>query len=178
MRRWPIMKKKTRTKKRKVDLDKIQRQLTALERRLMDELHERLSNVQNTSRGDPSELLDMVAEGEIDYMSAVSAESGSATIDEVHEALRKLRNGTYGVCESCGEAIKKRRLKARLFAVLCIGCKERKERLGYGEASQMLFARGGTDVTVSLTDEDAAAPENHSGDLLRNVEDIEVSELF
>lgn len=165
-------------RKKKPDLQKIEQELVALERRLTLELQEHLGNVQNTSRDDPTDFFDIAAEGEIDYMSALSAETGSATIDEVQQALRKLSEGTYGICDACGKSIKKRRLKARLFAVLCIGCKEREEGMGYAEGSRTLSARGDYGIAVSLTDEDVHASESPGDQVLRNIEDVEIGELY
>jgi DnaK suppressor protein len=156
----------------------IEQQLTALERHLRAELQQRLANVQNAARGDPTELLDMVAEGEIDYMSAVSAEAGSATINEVHRALQKLHEGTYGVCEACGKPIKKRRLKARPFAILCIGCKEREERRRYSKMPGAAVARPNSGVTVDLTNEDAQEAEAPIDEIFRDVEDVEINEIY
>jgi DnaK suppressor protein len=47
----------------------------------------------------------------------------------VEEALHKIREGTYGVCEGCGKSIDSNRLRAIPYARLCIRCKEREERL-------------------------------------------------
>jgi RNA polymerase-binding protein DksA len=38
-------------------------------------------------------------------------------------ALEKIHNGTYGVCEKCGDPIPKERLKALPHAALCVKCK-------------------------------------------------------
>lgn len=171
------MKKKT-TRKRKFDHGKIERQLKALERQLADDVSNRLSNVQNASAGNSSELLDMAAEGELDYISAISAEAGSAAIDEVHRALEKLREGTYGTCEGCERPIKKRRLKARPFAVLCIDCKEKQERLGYVPGPDIISTRSDADVGVSLTDDDAHAAETSASDVFRGMKDLEISEIY
>ena len=43
-------------------------------------------------------------------------------------ALERLDNGSYGVCESCGEPIGKFRLQAAPRATLCRSCKEKSER--------------------------------------------------
>jgi DnaK suppressor protein len=46
---------------------------------------------------------------------------------QVDEALDKIRQETYGLCEVCGEMISERRLEALPFAKLCIGCQEEEE---------------------------------------------------
>jgi len=49
-------------------------------------------------------------------------------LDQIERALSLIENGTYGVCESCGNAIGKGRLQAFPRATLCVSCKEREER--------------------------------------------------
>ena len=46
----------------------------------------------------------------------------------VREALARIDDGTYGVCESCAKPIGKMRLQAFPRATLCMECKQRQER--------------------------------------------------
>ncbi len=48
-------------------------------------------------------------------------------IVKIKEALERIGNGTYGICEECGEGISEARLKARPVTTLCIDCKKRQE---------------------------------------------------
>ncbi len=43
-------------------------------------------------------------------------------------AIARIDAGTFGTCESCGEAIGKARLQAFPRATLCVTCKQREER--------------------------------------------------
>jgi DnaK suppressor protein len=43
-------------------------------------------------------------------------------------ALERIADGSYGVCENCGEPIGKMRLMAFPRATLCMSCKQREER--------------------------------------------------
>jgi RNA polymerase-binding transcription factor len=43
-------------------------------------------------------------------------------IHEIREALRRMSEGTYGVCAKCGVAIDPKRLKALPTATRCISC--------------------------------------------------------
>jgi len=43
-------------------------------------------------------------------------------------ALKKIEDGTFGICEICEEPIGKKRLEARPETTLCIKCKEDQER--------------------------------------------------
>jgi len=49
---------------------------------------------------------------------------------DLDEALRRLYNGNYGVCESCGQPIARERLEVVPHARLCVRCKEREEKAG------------------------------------------------
>ena len=52
----------------------------------------------------------------------------SSALTEVEHALRKLDNGTYGLCDSCGKQISPDRLEALPQAGLCIDCKAKNEK--------------------------------------------------
>jgi DnaK suppressor protein len=41
---------------------------------------------------------------------------------QVREALRRLEDGTFGLCEECGRPIAKARLDAVPFAAYCVHC--------------------------------------------------------
>jgi len=47
---------------------------------------------------------------------------------KVKEALERIDNGTFGICEACGKAISEKRLMARPVTTLCIDCKTERER--------------------------------------------------
>ncbi|HVF12188.1 MAG TPA: TraR/DksA C4-type zinc finger protein [Actinomycetota bacterium] len=49
-------------------------------------------------------------------------------IDKIDKALQKIDDGTYGLCESCGDPISGERLKALPYVLLCIRCKKAEER--------------------------------------------------
>lgn len=48
-------------------------------------------------------------------------------LKKIDVALKKMEDGTYGECESCGEQISVARLMARPVAQLCIDCKTEQE---------------------------------------------------
>jgi DnaK suppressor protein len=48
--------------------------------------------------------------------------------DLAKRALARIDDGTYGICESCGQPIGKARLEAFPRATLCVTCKQREER--------------------------------------------------
>ena len=49
-------------------------------------------------------------------------------MNKIEEALVRIEEGTYGVCEGCGEEIAEKRLEARPVAKYCIDCKTKQEQ--------------------------------------------------
>ncbi len=47
---------------------------------------------------------------------------------ELDDALKKIEEGTFGICEDCKGLITKNRLKAVPSARLCVKCQEREEK--------------------------------------------------
>jgi DnaK suppressor protein len=48
-------------------------------------------------------------------------------IRKIQAALQRIDDGSYGICEDCGEEIGVPRLKARPVTKLCINCKSKQE---------------------------------------------------
>jgi DnaK suppressor protein len=48
-------------------------------------------------------------------------------IEKIKEAIDRIDNGQFGVCELCGKEIGEKRLMARPVTTLCIECKKKQE---------------------------------------------------
>jgi DnaK suppressor protein len=59
-----------------------------------------------------------------DARSALAAEE----LDDVRQALRRIEDGTYGICMDCGDTIVERRLLAMPAARYCASCEATRER--------------------------------------------------
>ncbi len=74
---------------------------------------------------------------EVDLASSESEQSMSlrlrdrerVLLKKIEKMLKKIEDGTYGICESCGEEIGLKRLEARPVTDLCIRCKEEQEKM-------------------------------------------------
>ena len=71
---------------------------------------------------------------------------------DIEDALRRIDDGSYGACESCGGAIERPRLRALPFAKKCLSCQNAAER---GRTKYRPF--GGTLPLQQIAAEDAAA---------------------
>lgn len=57
-----------------------------------------------------------------------SRERRTQKLHDIEAALRRVHQGTYGICENCGEEIGERRLQALPWARLCLACAEAQQR--------------------------------------------------
>lgn len=48
-----------------------------------------------------------------------------ALLRELEDALGRVEDGSYGICQGCGSPIAPRRLEAVPWAKCCVGCQER-----------------------------------------------------
>lgn len=79
------------------------------------------------------------------------ASSRQDSLYDIEDAIRRIDEGTYGACETCGGAIERARLKALPFAKKCMACQNAAER---GRTKYRPF--GGTLPLQQLAAQDAA----------------------
>jgi DnaK suppressor protein len=113
----------------------IREQLSTQREELLGQLHDIEETAFNTSQSDLS--------GEVSYDEDF-ADAGSFTferekdlsiahnvrdlLEKMAKALEKIDEGTYGLCESCGQPIDAARVKALPHVLLCLTCKKAEER--------------------------------------------------
>lgn len=77
---------------------------------------------------DPKDLADIAAD-DIDRKTLEALnEQDIKRIRLIDSALSRIKNGRYGVCMRCGKKIKRERLEAIPYALMCIDCKNNDER--------------------------------------------------
>jgi DnaK suppressor protein len=85
--------------------------------------------------GDNKQLVDTANDegdwAQIDISEDLSLQRLSAQrkmMYNIDEAVRKIEEGTYGICEDCGEEISEKRLLVIPAATLCVDCQENREQ--------------------------------------------------
>ena len=103
-------------------------------RKLLDERLEALVEEANRSVGDLTEqklnlpdAIDLASEESTRDFSIRLKDRERKLIYKIRKALGRLEDGTYGVCEVCGEDIAEKRLIARPVTTHCIDCKTEAE---------------------------------------------------
>jgi DnaK suppressor protein len=80
---------------------------------------------------DPSDLPDEMDLASSEYLQSFEFRlrgREKVHLTKLNLALKKLDEGTFGVCTECEEPINKKRLEARPETQLCIRCKEDQEQ--------------------------------------------------
>ena len=100
---------------------------------LTNRLEELLNHADNTVSGmttpkenfpDPTDRASL--EADRNFMLRIR-DRENKLIKKIRKALSRIENGTFGVCEKCGEDIALKRLKARPVTTHCIDCKTKEE---------------------------------------------------
>jgi DnaK suppressor protein len=100
---------------------------------LSERLEELLSQADNTVSGmtsqkenfpDPTDRASL--EADRNFMLRIR-DREHKLIKKIKKALDRIENGTFGICDTCGEEISIKRLKARPVTTQCIDCKTKEE---------------------------------------------------
>ena len=98
----------------------------------LNTLQDKSSQNRVTSLAESEQISDFTdqatLESDID-MNIHIKERDSKLIIKIKQALERIENGTYGICDQCEEAISEKRLEARPVTTVCIDCKREQENL-------------------------------------------------
>lgn len=90
---------------------------------LRDELFRKLGKEYNTQFDNPRDIEEMALIDIIEDTGLAIADVRREELERLDESLRKIDDGTYGVCEDCAEEIEEERLRVMPFANRCVKCK-------------------------------------------------------
>ncbi len=108
-----------------IDLPTARAALNAERERLLVELGEPIENPGQMTYGSQAAAASQVFEQQRDL---ALRDRSRTELHRVEVALRAIDNGTYGTCESCGNAIAPERLEAIPWVATCIDCARKGSR--------------------------------------------------
>ena len=88
-----------------------------------------------------ADALDEVQFAAARELSTRNLERESSLLREVHAALNRIEDGSYGVCLECEEDISQKRLKAVPWATHCIACQQHSDQNQHPEVGHERFLR-------------------------------------
>ncbi len=79
------------------------------------------------STADSSEFIDQATHEADRTLGLRMRDRENKLIRKINQSLARFEDGTFGVCEVCGQDISIKRLKARPMTTYCIACKNKME---------------------------------------------------
>lgn len=84
----------------------------------------------------PGDVLDAAVDTAQDELNSQLLEVESRELTQIEDALERLTEGTFGLCEECEKPIPLSRLQALPYATECIECKRKAEKQSAGGFGQ------------------------------------------
>jgi DnaK suppressor protein len=111
-------------------LEKYKKNLLEIRLDLLAELQKVTNSEKNKDRNEAMDSVDLAdASYSADY-SLAWTEKINRRLREIDESLERIKEGTYGICQQCGDEIPEGRLEVSPKAKYCAQCKEDLEKRG------------------------------------------------
>ena len=114
------------------DLETYKNRLIALRSRIRGDVSAMTDGALSQSRAEaagdlsimPQHMADIGSDNYEQEQTLAFIQSDNATLGLIEEALARIKDGSYGTCESCGKTIPKVRLNVLPFTANCVQCVE------------------------------------------------------
>jgi len=122
------MAKKAAAASRKKFLAKVREHLQDVKTKLLSEIDSELRAEREGNKDEGMDTYDLASEERDREINFILSDRERIKIKQIDDALERLDDGSYGVCESCGLDIAEERLDAMPFTRLCRDCQQDQER--------------------------------------------------
>jgi DnaK suppressor protein len=113
----------------KKDLNKFKKKLEESRQQLLQSARKTLAEETILDTDDLPDEIDLASSEYAQSMVFRLRDREKYLLAKIEKALERIDDGSFGICESCGEAINVKRLEARPVTTLCIRCKEEQEKV-------------------------------------------------
>lgn len=129
-------------------LNAMKKQLLAMKEELLSGIDKDVKTESDTSKFEIGDIYDQASSDRDRELSLILGDRDREKLKEIDNALQRIEDGSYGICEECGEPIGEGRLKVMPFARVCVDCKALDEReRGAKKRYEDQEIIGGTDLT-------------------------------
>src|SRR5580658_11148617 len=109
-------------------LGKMREQLLEMKAKLLGEIDSALRAEREGNKDEGMDTYDLASEERDREINFILSDRERVKLKQIDDALERLDQGTYGVCESCGLEIAEERLQAMPFTRLCRDCQQEQEK--------------------------------------------------
>ena len=113
---------------RKKFLTKTRERLLEMKNKLLAEFESELRAEREANKDEGMDTYDLASEERDREINFILSDRERVKLKQIDDALERMDEGTYGVCESCGLEIAEERLEAMPFSRLCRDCQQDEER--------------------------------------------------
>jgi len=113
---------------RKAVLKTARDKLLEMKRQVLREISEDLRQGREGSKEEGMDTYDLASEERDREISFILTDRERDKVQAIDEALERVEDGTYGICESCESDISPGRLNALPFTRLCVNCQAEAEK--------------------------------------------------
>lgn len=96
-----------------------------------------------------ADALDQVQGAASREMAVRQLESDSGRLRDVRQAIRRIEQGTYGVCLRCDSSISLKRLSAVPWAAYCLDCQDQAEQLQERDSQNKALPKVATEAEAA-----------------------------
>jgi DnaK suppressor protein len=113
---------------RKAFLKKSRETLEEMRAQLLRNVQQDLSEVRDASKDEGMDTYDLASDARDKEINLILGDRDREKVQAIDEALGRVDDGSYGICESCESDIAEARLQALPFTRLCVNCQAERER--------------------------------------------------
>mgnify|MGYP001810069118 CR=1 FL=1 len=133
------------------ELREFRDRLIEMRDRITSNIRSEINDTDKSMKGDEGDIANDFAENAVYFEMA---RSGSKALIAIENALQRINDGTYGICESCDCCIPKSRLWVLPFATMCMNCKKKDpEQTESGETTVDVDEDGDWEISEGAAEE-------------------------
>ena len=122
------MPKKPASTSRKKFLAKVRQRLEEMKEKILAEMNQAARSEREGLKDEGMDTYDLASEERDREISFILSDRERVKIKQIDDALERMAESSYGVCESCGLEIAEERLQVMPFTRLCRDCQQDQER--------------------------------------------------
>jgi DnaK suppressor protein len=113
---------------RKAFLKKSRETLEAMRGQMLRNVQQELQEGRDSAKDEGMDTYDLASDARDREISHILTDRDRGKLEAIDEALTRVDDGSYGLCEDCGAEIAEGRLQALPFTRLCVTCQSDRER--------------------------------------------------
>jgi DnaK suppressor protein len=113
---------------RKTTLKNARERLLGMKKQILREISDDLKHGREGAKEDGMDTYDLASEERDREISFILSDREREKLQSIDDALERIEDGSYGICDACESEIAPARLEAMPFTRLCVSCQAEREK--------------------------------------------------